>query len=116
MKQFQKNNGTTVDSNKDINYSTRYDDRELVKSGTEEEKLDWLAAKISGEIMLSSDNIFKLERLRERYWSDGLEALSDGAMGYYMRYVAGYERIKILSEAFYLPFHPVNNKGELEWQ
>jgi hypothetical protein len=87
-----------VDRKTDINYSTRYDDREL-QDGTLEERLNDLSEHLNEEIEGSYSNIQKLERLGERYYSDGMAAQADDNMGYYMRYVRAYERIRNLVEA-----------------
>jgi hypothetical protein len=113
MNRFQLDNGTTVDSSRDIHYSTRYDDREFVRGGNNKEKLDWLSTKLEGEISLSSTSIIKLERLRDRYQSDGLAAQAENDIGFYMRYVHAYERINIILENYYRPLHPVGKGGKL---
>lgn len=113
MYQFQKTkNGTTCDSSRDIHYSTRYDDREFIRCPTEQGKLDWLTKKIEGEITLCSDNIEKLERLRDRYQSDGIAAQADNNMAYYMRYVRGYDRINIILDSYYNCHRPVSMEGK----
>lgn len=106
-------NGTTCDANKDIYYSTRYDDRELIKGYCDQSKLDWLSKKIDGEITLCSHNIPKLERLQERYESDGVAAQADDNIAYYMRYVKGYDRINIILTSYYNSQRPVSKEGKL---
>lgn len=106
-----RSDGTSVDANKDINLSTRYDDRELIK-GTENQKLDELSDHLEAEVTLSSNDILKMERLQERYYSDGLSAKADKCIGYWMRYVKAYEHLNILISSFYLPFIPVTSRGK----
>jgi hypothetical protein len=84
-----------------LDYSTRYDDKELIP-GTNRQKLDFLSLKIDSEVMDACDDILKLERLNDRYDSDGLEAKKDGDMAYYMRYLRACERINNIINAWYL--------------
>lgn len=84
-----------------MNYSTRYDDRNLIPGKTRNSRLDWLEQKLHNEIMLCSESIMKLERLAERYWVDGLAAASEQNFAYRFRYIQAYEHIQILLENGY---------------
>jgi hypothetical protein len=102
---------TTVDSKKEMHYSSRYDDRELIKGEDEKAKLDWLTRKIQSEIAFCGGDIVKLERLQERYHSDGRQAKADDNMPYYLRYAQSYELLKLRIEALYLKYKPVTDDG-----
>lgn len=93
--------GTTVSSERDMDYSTRYDDRDLLQNRTNKEKLDWLSVKLHNEIMLSCESILKMERLRQQYLSDASLAHEDKNIGYEARYIEACERLDILIHAAY---------------
>jgi hypothetical protein len=113
MHRFRNTDGTTkVPSSRNLNYSTRYDDKDLISGKTERRKLDWLTAKLAEEIEQSSNDINKMERLQQRYLEDGLSAQADHALAYQMRYLRAYETLGILIDAFYLPYRPVSDEGK----
>lgn len=106
MHQFLSSS-TFVKADKNLDYSTRYDDQELFPNRPQEVKHDWLRAKIASEITLCSHCLLKLERLIERYKADGVAAEADGQIGYYFCYVEGYERLEALINAGYAKLHSV---------
>ena len=107
------NYGDNPTPDKDIRYSTRYEDQELIKEGSYELKLDLLSRNLNNEISLCAGNVLKLERLQDRYVEDGVLARAQDEMGYFQRYVFAYERIKVLVEAHYLPYQPFKQKWKV---
>ena len=102
MERFRcRSKGISVDTQRDINFSTRYDDRKEIQWGDERSKLEFLSDKLTGEINLCSDRLDKLERLEERYHSDALAAKADDNMAYIMRYTRALTRIRNLINAHY---------------
>lgn len=99
--------GITINHDRDMDYSTRYDDRHLIQTRTRNQRLDWLEEKIANEIMLSSHSIMKMERLRQRYYSDSIAAAEDNNTGYEMRYLDAIEHLRILIEEAYKQFPKV---------
>lgn len=94
---------TKVKSKKlNINFSTRYDDREIIVMA-QSEQLEFLAIKMFNdtEEVVQGGDILKLERLVEQYLYDGNAALKDENMAYYIRYARAYERGTELLHAMY---------------
>lgn len=93
--------GLKVNHDRDMDYSTRYDDRELTTKKNLTAQLDWLEQKLHNEIMLCSHDVLKLERLEERYWSDGLAAAAHKDFPYRMRYIEAHEHVTLLIHSHY---------------
>ena len=113
MQKFQ-NESQVEDSKRNLDYSTRYDDREF-STRNDKDELEWLSDKLNMEILEAKNNIHKMERLQERYHSDGIAAQAENRMGYYMRYTEAYERLKRMIESFYNQHHPVSDEGKQQW-
>lgn len=90
-----------------MDYSTRYDDRNLIPNRTHSGKLDWIEEKIANEIMLSSESILKMERLLDRYHSDSQAAALDNNVAYQFRYLEAIDHLNILIHAAYKQFPKV---------
>lgn len=88
------------DSSKDIQQSSRYDDKELMLLKGEEALLA-LDLKLDAEIDQCLYRLDKLERLATRYHEDGIAAKNDREMGYYQRYAKAYERVQMAINAHY---------------